>query len=72
MASNKVVLKIDVGYGFMALPLVLLGGLLYLYVPSYLFDNWQQVSLTVIGGVLMLARLLDVVTDPLIGYWSDD
>ncbi|MBD3821067.1 MAG: MFS transporter [Thiotrichales bacterium] len=70
MASNKAVLKIDVAYGLMALPLALLGVPLYLYLPSYLFDNWQ-VSLTVIGGVLMLARLLDVVTDPLIGYWSD-
>lgn len=63
-------IKVDLSYGVMAWPLALLGIPLYLYLPTYLFENWQ-VSLGIIGVVLMLTRLLDVITDPLVGYWSD-
>lgn len=57
-------------YGLLALPLAMLGIPLYLYLPSY-YHLQFGLSLTDIGVALLLARLLDVVTDPLIGLLSD-
>ncbi|MBN2865630.1 MAG: MFS transporter [Thiotrichales bacterium] len=57
-------------YGFLAMPLAMLGIPLYLYLPLYYHQNYDM-SLTAIGSALLLARLTDVVTDPLIGSWSD-
>lgn len=70
--SNSQVLsrKVDVSYALLAWPLAMLGIPLYLYLPSFLYENWQ-VSLSLIGLVLMLSRVIDLVTDPLIGFWSD-
>jgi len=57
-------------YGLLGLPLAMLGIPLYLYLPSY-YHHQFGLSLTDIGMALLLARLLDVVTDPLIGVLSD-
>lgn len=63
-------LNIDISYGLMGFSLALLGIPLYLYLPAYFFDNWG-VSLTAVGLALMFTRLLDVLTDPIIGRISD-
>lgn len=57
-------------YGLLGLPLAMLGIPLYLYLPSY-YHHQFGLSLTDIGLALLLARLLDVITDPLIGVLSD-
>lgn len=72
-SPNKIAplsLKVDLAYGLMGFSLALLGIPLYLYLPAYFFDNWG-VSLTAVGLALMLTRLLDVLTDPIIGRLSD-
>jgi len=57
-------------YGLLGLPLAMLGIPLYLYLPSY-YHHQFGLSLTDIGLALLVARLLDVVTDPVIGALSD-
>lgn len=57
-------------YGLLSIPLAMLGLPIYIYLPSYYQQNYS-ISLAAIGSALLIARLLDVFTDPLIGYWSD-
>jgi Na+/melibiose symporter-like transporter len=57
-------------YGVLGFPLALLGIPLYLYLPNYYHQN-LELSLTLIGSALLAARLVDVITDPVIGWYSD-
>lgn len=57
-------------YALLASPLAMLGLPIYMYLPSYYAEHFS-LSFTAIGLALLLARSLDVITDPLIGYWSD-
>ena len=36
-----------------------------------IYAKYYHVSLTAIATVLLISRLFDAITDPLIGYWSD-
>ncbi len=40
-------------------------------VPTY-YAQSTGLSLSAIGGLLLIARLADTVTDPMVGYWSDN
>lgn len=57
-------------YALPALALALLGMPLYIYLPTFYVSD---VGLGVfgVGAVLLLARLLDMVSDPIIGHISD-
>lgn len=57
-------------YGALGLPLALLALPLYLVLPAYYADG-LGLGLATVGGVLLAARLWDVVTDPLVGILSD-
>lgn len=57
-------------YGVLGFPLAFLGIPLYLYLPNYYHENYG-LSLALIGSALLAARLSDVFTDPLIGWYSD-
>lgn len=57
-------------YGQLALPLAIIGLPLYIYLPKYYVDN-LGVNIALVGVVLFIARLIDVVSDPYIGYVSD-
>lgn len=57
-------------YGQLALPLAIIGLPLYIYLPKYYVDE-LGVNIALVGVVLFIARLIDVVTDPYIGYISD-
>ncbi|MDD2790513.1 MAG: MFS transporter [Sulfurimonas sp.] len=57
-------------YALPALPLALLGLPLYVYLPSYYAQD-VELGLFEVGIVLLVARLFDMISDPLIGYWSD-
>jgi glycoside/pentoside/hexuronide:cation symporter, GPH family len=57
-------------YGLPGLPLAALGLPLFILLPAF-YSGEVGVSLSVVGFVLLGARLWDVVTDPLIGIASD-
>ena len=57
-------------YGWLGLALAMLGIPLYVYLPTY-YAQQSGLSLTAVGSALLLARTFDVITDPLIGWWSD-
>jgi len=57
-------------YALPAMPLALLGLPLYVYLPTFYA---QDIGLGIfgVGIVLLVARLFDMLLDPVIGYWSD-
>lgn len=57
-------------YGALALPLAFAALPLYVHVPR-LYGEVLGLGLAVVGVVLLAARLLDALVDPLIGLWSD-
>lgn len=57
-------------YSLPALPLAALSLPLYVMVPAF-YTEQLGLSLSVVGITLLLVRLFDAVTDPLIGYYSD-
>ena len=57
-------------YGSLAFPVAAAYIALQVIVPTF-YAQHTALSLTAIGGLLLLARLFDTVTDPLVGYWSD-
>ena len=56
--------------GLPALPLAFVALPLYVLWPHY-FATQYGVALSLIGGLLLLARALDAVIDPSIGHWLD-
>lgn len=57
-------------YGLPGLPLAILGLPLFVYLPTF-YGETLGLSLTSVGLALLIARLLDVITDPLIGILND-
>ena len=57
-------------HGSLALPLAIYGYPLAIWLPAH-YAGHLGMSLSVIGLIIMLARLTDVVTDPLMGEVSD-
>lgn len=57
-------------YSLIAMPLSILGLPLYIYLPTF-YATEIGVDIAIVGAVLFVARLSDVLTDPLIGYLSD-
>jgi Na+/melibiose symporter-like transporter len=58
------------GYAAPALPLAMGGLPLYVHAPKFYADT-TGMSLALMGLILLLARLFDAFTDPLIGLLSD-
>ncbi len=57
-------------YGLFGLPLALLALPVYVLVPQFYAASFGM-SLTVIGSMLLAARVLDAFIDPLLGLWID-
>ena len=57
-------------YGVLGLPLAFVALPLYVVLPNH-YASQFGVPLALLGTVLLLARLLDAVADPLIGRWVD-
>ena len=57
-------------YGWLNVPLSVAGLPLAIYIPSF-YATELGLSLAAMGWILMLARISDVITDPLIGMLSD-
>ena len=59
-----------IAYGLFALPLSLLALPVYVQVPQ-LYAGSLGMPLALVGTILLAARLLDAIADPLIGHWMD-
>lgn len=57
-------------YGALGLPLAVIGYPLAIWIPPH-YSGGLGISLATVGNILMLARLTDVVTDPIMGEISD-
>ena len=57
-------------YGALGLPLAFVALPLYVYMPAYYAEQFGA-SLAALGSVLLLVRIFDAVTDPLMGYVAD-
>ena len=57
-------------YGALGLPLAFVALPLYVILPNH-YASGFGVPLAALGAVLLGARLLDAVADPLIGRWAD-
>lgn len=57
-------------YGSIGLPAAMFGYPIAIWVPP-VYAGQLGLSLAAIGTMLLLARITDIVTDPLIGTWSD-
>lgn len=57
-------------YGLPGLPVGALGVPLFIFLPTF-YSQEVGLSLAAVGGVLLAARLWDMVTDPVIGALSD-
>ena len=57
-------------YGALGLPLAFVALPLYVVLPNH-YAGTLGVPLALLGAVLLAARLLDAVVDPLIGRWAD-
>jgi len=64
--SNKVLFS----YAATAIPLAMLGLPLYIYLPTF-YAQHIGMSVTLVGLILFFSRLTDVITDPLVGFYSD-
>ena len=62
--------KIIYAHGSLGLPLAVIGYPLSIWIPAH-YSGGLGLSLATVGTILMLARLTDVVTDPLMGELSD-
>jgi Na+/melibiose symporter-like transporter len=68
--SPRLALWILLVYGLPAIALAIPTIPIYVQLPSY-YATEIGLSLSAVGGAMLAARLLDVVTDPLIGLLSD-
>lgn len=57
-------------YGVPGLPLAAFGLPLVVYLPPY-YSELPAIGTAAVGGMLFLARVFDVITDPLVGWASD-
>ncbi len=57
-------------YGFLSFPLAAAFITLQVIIPTH-YANITNLSLSTIGGIILIARLWDTVTDPVVGILSD-
>lgn len=57
-------------YGLLGMPLAMAALPIYVHVPKF-YAETVGLSLASIGGLLLAARALDALQDPLLGWWSD-
>jgi Na+/melibiose symporter-like transporter len=62
--------SIFAAYGSLAFPLAAAFIALQVFVPTFYAES-TGLSLTAIGVVMLIAKLCDTVTDPIVGYLSD-
>jgi Na+/melibiose symporter-like transporter len=68
--AERLPVRILLAFGVPGFPLAALTVPLYIYLPAFYADE-MGLGLAAVGGVLLAARLLDVVIDPVVGVLSD-
>ena len=63
-------MKAGAAYGLLGLPLAFVALPLYVHLPN-VYANSYGIPLATLGGIILLARLFDAVTDPWIGRLAD-
>ncbi|WP_339765522.1 MFS transporter [uncultured Hoeflea sp.] len=58
-------------FGFITAPLAMGGLALVMYVPTF-YATEIGLGFSVVGAIFVAGRILDVVTDPIIGHFSDE
>lgn len=58
-------------FGVLTAPLAMGGLALVMYVPTF-YATEIGLGFSVVGAILVAGRILDVVTDPLVGHFSDE
>ena len=69
MAERPSTLRLA-AYGALGMPLAMAALPIYVHVPKFYADT-LGLSLAGVGAILLAARVLDAVQDPLLGWWSD-
>jgi GPH family glycoside/pentoside/hexuronide:cation symporter len=69
-AAGRLPLRQGLAYGALGLPLAFVSLPLYVALPHY-YASTYGVSLSALGLVLLLTRLLDAFSDPWLGQWTD-
>ena len=69
-ADPAIPLGVLAAYGSLALPMAAGFIALQVIVPTF-YAQALGLSLSAVGGILLLARLWHMVTDPLVGFLSD-
>ncbi len=59
-----------ISYAATAIPLAMLGLPLYIYLPTF-YAQHTELGIALVGSILFISRLTDVITDPLVGLYSD-
>lgn len=67
MTLNKLKLLF---YTLLGIPISFIGLPIYIYVPEY-YSSTFAINLALVGTIMLIIRLLDTVSDPLIGILSD-
>lgn len=70
MTTEVLSTKTIYAHGSLGLPLAVIGYPLAIWIPAH-YSGGLGISLAAVGTILMLARLTDVITDPLMGEISD-
>lgn len=70
MKQIKLTFSTLFSYAGIAIPLAMLGLPLYIYLPTF-YAQSVGLSVTAVGLILFFSRLTDVITDPLVGIYSD-
>ena len=70
MLQERLSKKTLFSYATTAIPLAMLGLPLYIYLPTFYAQN-VGLNVTIVGFILFVSRLTDVITDPIVGYYSD-
>ena len=70
MTTDVLSKKTLYAHGILGMPLAVIGYPLAIWVPAH-YSGGLGISLATVGTILMLARLTDVITDPLMGELSD-
>ena len=70
MSTHSINRKSLFQYGFIALPVAFAGFPVYVLAPDF-YATRHGLSLTLLGTLLLIIRLLDALQDPLIGWLTD-
>jgi len=68
--SDVIAVSTLAAYGSLAFPLAAAFIALQIIIPTFYAES-SALSLTAIGALIFVARVCDIVSDPIVGYWSD-